>query len=688
MDMNCRASMSRTGLPAGRQRSHPTRKRPAGGAAPGPKSAALKRARRPDGFRPLRDFLLPLGVVAVVLLATIDDRHVGRATDERQLLRTAVALAETGQLGQAAGQDFTYVRADGEAVSRFGLGMSLLQVPAAMLAPATERVLGAASSQPLFLVVPLALVLVSAASAGVAARYLGGGRSETRIAILLSALGSPLGSYAATSFSETLQAAGLAGAYALALASSASGTVATAGRRAFLCGFAASWAVLAKSSLITVAPAALIPLLAPSQLATRVHRMRSALLGFLPGIAAWALLEFVRFGRLFGSYPGERFSHPFWDGLWRLTVGPNLGLMLFFPAGIVALFVLATRLAKRSWHSAINIGAAVLPFLIMSGLAAGWWAWHGIWGWGPRLLVPAIPALAACAAIGMVRWAGWLRHGFVLASIVLNVPGLVQHPVPVANYAMSLAWPAATEAVASSLATFARRQEADGSYRISPDQVLNRVPRASQFVVFPWFFWANRPADPRVVAGRLERPPWREIRPDLVPAEIPMSDGLVRKITGFPRRRFWGRGFFPSADDARYAAVYDEALADQVIRLQQDSQAAASLRIAQKLVRLAPFGWNDALVLETYRLMNNRVAAKEYLSAMPKSRRIYPAINVVLALFERDAGSEATAKEFLASVADAYPPDAPVRWALHQSLARWPDRLPEMLARPVLPVGK
>jgi hypothetical protein len=686
MNRNTRKSPNERST-VGKQPCLPRERSTAGTSGP-PKSLASKKRARTGGFGQLHHSLLPLGIVAIVLLATIDDRHVGRATDERQLLRTAVALAETGQLGQARYQDFTYITAGGQAVSRFGLGMSLLQVPAAILAPAVEGVLGAASSQPIFLVVPLMLVLLSAASAGAATRYLGGSRSEIRTAIVLSALGSPLGWYAATSFSETLQAASLVGAYALALASAASKTTTTARRWAFLGGFTASWAILAKSSLIVVAPFALLPLLATSPQSTRIDRVRSALLGFFPGTATWAVFEFLRFGRLFGAYPGENFGHPFWDGLWRLTVGPNLGLTLFFPSLIVAASVLGAHIARRSWNHAVNTGAAVLPFLILLSQAAGWWAWHGVWGWGPRLLVPALPALAACAAIGMARWAPWLQRGFVLVSILVNIPGLVQHPVPVAAYAMSLKWPAAPVATARSLATYAWRQDPDGSYRISPDQVLSRTPRSSQFVVFPWFFWASLPTDPRVAANRLEKPPWCEVRPDLVPAEDPMGDALVRKITGYPRWRFWGRGFHPSADDVRYAAAYDEALADQVIRLQQTHQSAEALLLAQQLVRVAPYGWNDALVFESYRLMNDRVAAREYLSSLPKSRRSYPAINVVLALFERDAGNAATAKEFLASVADAYPPDAPLRWALNQSPDKWPIGLPEMLARPILPAGK
>ena len=34
----------------------------------------------------------------------------------------------------------------------------------------------------------------------------------------------------------------------------------------------------------------------------------------------------------------------------------------------------------------------VLGYAVIAVVA--WWAWHGLWGWGPRLLVPGIPLLA------------------------------------------------------------------------------------------------------------------------------------------------------------------------------------------------------------------------------------------------------------------------------------------------------
>ena len=630
---------------------------------------------------------IALLIVAVALVATIDDRHVGRAADERQMIWTAIAITETGQLGQARGRDFTFVRPDGEAVSRFGLGMSWVQLPAAFLAPAIERACGPASSQPLFLLAPLLLVLAAGACAGSAARALGGGTRAVVIAIVLSVVGSPLGSYAALGLSESLQAAALGAAYALALWSAASSS-GNAVRLAVAAGVMASCAVLAKSALVVVAPAALLPLLTLSATSSRTSRVAGAALGFLPGAALWAYFEWARFGRLFGSYPGERFNHPFLDGLWRLTIGPNLGFVLFFPALVLVLVATGRRLMSRQWDGALPLAGAVAPFLILLGLAAPWWAWHGVWGWGPRLLIPAVPLLAACAAVTLAGWPHRVASGFVLLSILVNVPGLIQHPVPVTTYETNLAWPRVADDVARSFPGYARRLEPDGTYRISPDHVLVSVPQASQFVVFPWFFRANWGGDVTATARTFEHPPWQHVRPDLLPAQMPMTEAFVRMSTGYPRARFWGRGFWPSSQDAGYAAVYDEGVADQVIRLQQKREGAVALSLALKLVEIAPIRCNDGLVFESYRLLGERGAARAYLDRLSVERRACPTINVVLALFERDAGNETGARQFLGSVAERFDADAPLQRALTARLDAWPADLQSMIATPVKAAGE
>jgi hypothetical protein len=635
----------------------------------------------------VRAWLVPLAVVAVVLLATVDDRHVGGCADERQIIWTAIAITETGQMAQARGHDFTLVTADGQAVSRYGIGMTLAQVPAALLAPRVEGWLGAGSSQPLFLLAPLLLVLAAAALAGVASLHLAEGANIWPTALVLCALGSPLGAYAAIGSSEALQAAALAGAYACALGSCAARDGRAATRRALLAGVFVSCAVLAKSSLLVVAPAALLPLLGGSRYASRTTRVARAVVGFVPGAALWLILDVVRFGRPFASYPGEGFTHPFVDGFWRLLVGPNTGFLLFFPAGLIVMWSLVRQASKRRWDDVLKMSGAVLPFFLLVCLASGWWAWHGVWGWGPRLIVPAVPLLAACAAHLMLWWPSWSRAALVAASIVINVPGLVQHTVPVTSYVSNLVWPQASAGFATSLAGYAWRLET-GRYVVSPDHVLATLPQASPFVVYPWFFLATRSDDVAQVARALETPPWHGARPDLVPTVMPMTERFVRSITGYPRWHFWGRGFRPSAADVLYWAVYDEGLADQVTRLQQRREGAAALHLARKLVDLSPIGPNDALVLETYRILGDRPAAADYLSRLSAERRFYPDVNVVLALFERDAGNEAMARQFLDSVSDRYPADAPLQSARRQSLEKWPADLQSMIVAHVKSAGE
>jgi hypothetical protein len=331
------------------------------------------------------------------------------------------------------------------------------------------------------------------------------------------------------------------------------------------------------------------------------------------------------------------------------------------------------------------IMGALLPFVALLGLAAPWWAWHGVWGWGPRLIVPAVPALAAVGAARMAQWGRWPRGLVLGVSIAVNIPGLLQHSTPVAVYISNLAWPSTSSAFAESLAGYAWTTEGDGKYRVAPDHVLATVPAASQFIVFPWFFAASWPDDAADTARSLSLPPWRAVRPDIVPKQL--DESSVRYITGNPRARFWGRGFWPSEADARYSSVFDEGLADQVVRLQQSGRGADALALARRLITVAPSGEHDALMLESYRVLGQRQAAAEYLSKLPVARRMEPALNVVLALFERDAGNEASARQLLGSVAHKFPSDAPLHAALQTPLGTWPQGLQAMIAAPVKTAG-
>ncbi len=352
------------------------RKRPARKPQKTKKTTAVPTASSPSTVLPRVARVALLGV-ALVLVVFTDDRHVGGVADGRQMIRTAVAISETGEIGQARDTDFTVPRSGGDAISRFGMGFSLLQVPAAWLAPRIESVRGPASSQFLFVLVPLTAVLVAAWAAARSALLLGAPPSAAASAVLLASIASPLGSYAAMEFSEPVQAAALGLAFAAALASA--GRDDRIGRRlAVGAGAAAGLAVLTKSSLVAVAPWTLLPLLAASDQRRSLSKTVAAACGAAPFLALWLAFELVRFDRLFGGYPDDRFTNNFFDGLWRITLGPNSGLVLFYPAAILAAAWAwrTTRLGNRLHRLAAAAvwvpTAAMVAIAHPTGAGTGW----------------------------------------------------------------------------------------------------------------------------------------------------------------------------------------------------------------------------------------------------------------------------------------------------------------------------
>lgn len=627
-----------------------------------------------------RSARVALLVVALVLAAMADDRWVGGVADGRQMIRTAVAITETGGIGQARGTDFSLPREGGDAVSRFGMGFSLLQVPAAWLAPRLEAMRGPGSSQSLFLIVPWLAVLATAWAAARAALLLGAPERAAAPAVLLASLASPMASYAAMEFSEPVQAAALGFALVAALAA-----VRQEGRReirlAAAAGLAAGFAVLTKSSLIVVAPWVLLPLLAAGDRRRLRSRSLAAALGAAVPLALWLAFELARFGRLFGGYPDDRFTNPFFDGLWRLLIGPNRGLLLFFPAAAAAALWAWRSLRSGERAQQLAAGAVWLPVLAMLAVAAPYWGWHGMEGWGPRLVLPAVALLAPAAAVALARWRPAASWVVVAVCLVVNLPPLLQHPTPVATYVMNCRWPEVPAGRdAADLPFYARGEAPSGEPTVVPFEVLEREPSASWLVVAPWY-WRTTLAEPGAQAARLASPPWASARPDIVPdpALLASRRGL-EALAPPPRLGFLGRSLLSGGAEVGFA-VYDEALRDQVIRAQQQREVGLALELALKLARLAPSGEAGALVLESYRLAGRRTEAHAYLQSMPREHRREPRLNVVLALFERDAGSDSTARTFLESVASSFP-GTPAAAAVGLSPGAWPADLQSMTTVP------
>ena len=615
--------------------------------------------------------ILTVALVLSLLLLVGDDRHVGMVTDGRQMIRTAVALVETGTISQPVGRDFTIERAGGDAVSRFGMAMSLLQVPAAWAAGPVEARLGPGSSQALFLLVPWLAIGVAAGAAGMMTRRLGGGDVQVAAAGVLASVGSPLGSYALLEFSEPVQAALMAVGLAAALA--AASAEAPRPALAALAGAAAGFAVLTKSSLIVVAPAILLPLIDPAALAATRRALTWAGFGAALPLAAWGAFELARFGTFFGGYPDDRFTHPWLDGAWRLLVGPTRGLLLFWPA--LTLFVWAGRQWRGQWlwlpaaRAWVGAGLALVAQL---AIAAGYWGWHGMEGWGPRLIVAAVPLLAPFAAIAFAG-RGWVLAAIAMGSVVINLPPLLQHPTPVATYIMNLAWPEVPDADAWRFPFYATGRTPSGRTTVIPFEVLEEEPAACPWRTYLWFRDAAGEPDAEL-ARRLQSPPWFDQRPSLVPA-TPWPSEVARQIAPPPRVGFLGRSL--TGAGGPYATVYLDALLDQVVRANQIGDVDAALTLSTRRLALQADGEAAAWRLESLRRAGRPAEVEALLRALPESTRVHPLINVVLALFDRDGGEDARARALLDSVA-ADLPGTRVAEALAAPLAAWPTDLDAM----------
>jgi len=643
-------------------------------ARPGPEAAPARPSRR----APRLDRALAGAALGVLLVLALvgDDRHVGLIADGRQMIRTAVALAETGEIGQAVGRDFTVERPGGDAVSRFGMATSLLQVPAAWAAPRVEAASGPGCSQALFLLVPWLAVGLAAAAAGALARRLGGGDFEVVAAVLLASLASPLGSYAFLEFSEPVQAAALVLALLAALA--AAGAPAERPRLELAAGFAAGVAVLAKSSLLVAAPWTLLPLRDPADRRRSARALARAAAGAAAPILLWAAFELVRFGRLFGGYPDDRFTHPWLDGLWRLLVGPNRGLLLFWPA--LLLFAAAGIRWREAWLATPSARAwlgAALALAAQLAVATGYWGWHGMEGWGPRLILAAIPLLAPFAATAVGPGRRPVLAGTLALCFVVNLPPLLQHPTPVATYVTNLTWPEVPETEAGRYPFYATSRSASGRPTVVPFDALEREPAANPWRLYLWFWRASR-LDGQALPDRLARPPWASARPDLVPA-APWPPETAREVAPVPRLGFLGRSLTGSGGP--YATVYLDALLDQVVRANQQGLLDRALDLSARRLQLRSDGEAGAWRLESLRRAGRFGEAEAVLRSLSESARREPLVNVALALYDRDGGEARRAHALLASVAGAFP-GTPVREALAATLDRWPATLDAMTRAP------
>lgn len=655
----------------------------------------LKPVPRALGITVLAAFLL--------LAGTAEERTLGTVSDEQLMLYTAISIATTGELGISRGHTFALPRPAGDAVSPYGMGLPLVEVPFALLAGPWESHFGARTSQTLFVLLQVLLVTAAAAGAGALAKTLGAAPFGQGLAVLGTALASPLWPYTACAFTEPLQAA------CLVLAVTCAARAARAERRAarpiaFAAGFCAGFFVLTKVVNILFFPLALLPLLfgawPPGRERLRVWLAAAA--GSAVPLAAMLAFEIVRFGRPFSSYArGQSFSHPLFDGAWRLLVGPNKGLFLFFPLGLLALAGLVALVRQRETR-----GAAVSVMALSGGvlgLYSCWWAWDGSGGWGPRFLVPLVPLLAgvagAAARTPAARAAG-IALGVLGAGA--NALGTFQAEAATFHYVQTtplarVPWSLYDEYPQPFRPPLGR----EGAFLLPRFVPAASDPAFSVFRVHP-FLLANRlvrrDADERL--RRLAEPPWIATSPDAVPRlpadspQITTQTPLTLYLTSAFRWPHLFMSFTRPAGErpGTYGMAWVAGLADQTLRNLDIGREDRAVALSGRLFAVSPSAYTAALRAEVLRLAGREGDYRAFLESLPERVLAAPVLSLVRALAARDSGLDAAATALLAEAARGIR-TAALRQALERPPPEWPRsfrafliEVPEAPAR--VPAGK
>ena len=384
-------------------------------------------------------------LVLLVLLATTDERSFGTIPDGKQMLSAGAAFAFAGEIGVSRAFATAVPREGGDSVSRYGMGLSLLYAPFFWAARALHAVAPAVPTSPIFVLLPLLSLSACAWGVARAAAHLGAAPGTQLLAGSATVLTTPLWAYAGSDFSEPLQAALVATSLAALAALRAGPTP----RRAILAGLLLGSLPLVKSLLWVVsAPLLAVAALSTARSATQTRgrgpRIRPAAGGFVPRglllgsaapVALWAALDLVRFRSLFGGYPGEGFSHPLFDGLLRLAVLPNKGMLFYAPLAVLAVPGLVA-LRRRDPAFAIGLMVATAAYFAS---AATWWAWDGHASWGPRLVLPAVPIAVLASSLSFGATRAGVALPLALAGVIVNLPGVLQ-PFP-AVYALAATTP-------------------------------------------------------------------------------------------------------------------------------------------------------------------------------------------------------------------------------------------------------
>jgi len=376
-------------------------------------------------------------LLVALVLALASPWSPGGSSDGIALFRTSASLAFEGTFvlpkappGARIDPFYFPPSPDGSGIvsvyAPFGALLGAAELRAAALAPS-----GSARGALADLLAAAAPIAATALALFPLVRLLRYGGARRRAAPALAAgllLGTFLGPLGVSDFQEPWLVLFVSAALERALAAR---LLRGARRRAALAaaGAALSVALLAKPTAAALLPALALPALFPRRGEARGRGLLALLLGAAPGVGLALGLNAVRFGSAFDAgyavqlrHPLARAVSPAWT-LLRLTLLPNRGLLWYAPLLLLVPLV-APRLARGGRRVVLAASAAGFGAFLAANIS--WFAWEGGFGWGPRLLAPAV----ACAAPLLAARGRELRLAAALAALglLVNLPAYLLDP--------------------------------------------------------------------------------------------------------------------------------------------------------------------------------------------------------------------------------------------------------------------